>query len=137
MRGTPVERFFAKFNEDDRTGCWLWAGAVTGNGYATLDIDRRTRLAHRWYWEHVNGPVPEGLHLDHLCRTRHCVNPDHLEPVAPAENVRRGRKVERERTHCPQGHPYSGDNLKIDARGHRKCRTCNRERNRQRRKVSA
>jgi hypothetical protein len=75
------------------TPCWVWNGALSSRGYgATRDNEKGSRKvpAHRYFWERENGPVPEGLQLDHLCRVRACVNPDHMEPVTAAENVRRG-----------------------------------------------
>lgn len=76
------------------------------------------------------GPIPDGLVIDHLCRNPQCVNPMHLEPVTPEENTRRGIGGwnTRAKTHCPQGHPYSGANLYINpTSGARVCRTCNNE----------
>jgi hypothetical protein len=89
------------------------------------------RRAHRLYYELEKGPIPKGLTLDHLCRVRCCVNPDHLEPVTPVENVMRGESFfakQARRTHCPQGHEYIGRNLMITRRGERKCRACDLER---------
>ena len=72
------------------TPCWLWIGGQNGHGYGQVNRDGRLWQAHRWYWEQEHGPVPEGLELDHLCRNRACVRPDHLEPVTRTENTRRG-----------------------------------------------
>lgn len=81
-------RFFAKV---DATGpCWLWLGSLNNAGYGKLTVRRVNLYAHRFAHECLVGPVPEGLELDHLCRVRRCVNPDHLEPVTRSENVRRG-----------------------------------------------
>jgi hypothetical protein len=70
--------------------CWMWQGATDSRGYAMAMRDGRVRSLHKWLWEELHGPVGEGLELDHLCRQRSCVNPDHLEAVSHAENVRRG-----------------------------------------------
>lgn len=69
--------------------CWTWIGS-TDRGYGVFGAQGRYFRAHRWAWEALVGPIPEGLHLDHLCRNPSCVNPDHLEPVTQAENIRRG-----------------------------------------------
>jgi hypothetical protein len=82
------------YREEDRgftTPCWIWQLALSKAGYGVYgggSGDERG-LAHRWYWAERNGPVPDGLELDHLCRVRACVNPDHLEPVTHRENCRR------------------------------------------------
>lgn len=75
--------------------CWVWQRATATNGYGTIvvkqpDGSREWKRAHRHFYEQAKGTVPEAHHLDHLCRVRGCVNPDHLEPVTHAENCRRG-----------------------------------------------
>src|SRR3990167_3191143 len=72
------------------TPCWVWQRSNDGHGYGAAVRGKKVVKAHRYYWEEANGTVPEGLQLDHLCRVRMCVNPDHLEPVTHAENGRRG-----------------------------------------------
>jgi len=88
----PVERALAKF-EIDESGCWVWRGSRFRTGYANIANDPgKTRLAHRVVYEALVGPIPQGLVLDHLCRVRHCINPEHLELVTGLENTRRGLK---------------------------------------------
>lgn len=110
--------------------CWIWLAHVYPSGYAGFGRGRRgsgMTYAHIWSYEHHVGPIPGGLELDHLCRVRRCVNPDHLEPVTHAENVRRASSAQ---THCRHGHPYDEANTYIDGVGKRHCRTCDRERHR-------
>lgn len=97
------------------------------NGYGYIKVaPGRNVIVHRWLYERWMGPVPEGLELDHLCRNKACANPAHLEAVTHAENVRRAPFAQR--THCPQGHPYEGDNLYVrPSNPHRRdCRECHR-----------
>ena len=91
-------------------------------------MDGTAKKAHRVSWELLVGPIPEGLELDHLCRNHGCVNPDHLEPVTHAVNVRRGRGGTSwaQKKHCPQGHPYDDANTYL-YRGRRSCRECSRQ----------
>lgn len=109
--------------------CWLWQGArdkQTGYGRVCVPGQKRSGYAHRVVYEILVGPIEDGLHIDHLCRQRACCNPDHLEPVTCRVNVQRGARATR--THCKQGHPFSGDNLRTwtDSRGYerRVCREC-------------
>jgi hypothetical protein len=92
----PQEALVNKYLVDEVTGCWVWQGArnrTLGYGYSWDNELKRKVLAHRLLWVRHRGPIPEGMHLDHLCRNTGCVNPDHLEPVTNAENSRRGAKV--------------------------------------------
>jgi hypothetical protein len=119
--------------------CWLWTGAKDGKGYGHLQVEpNRWRQAHLVVYEELVGLVPPGQDLDHLCRIHACVNPDHLEPVRPSINIARAPKprIDRRliahrgtdhylgrRTHCKNGHPFTGDNLLI-VRDRRRCRRC-------------
>ena len=124
---TDAARFWAKV---DRSGgpdaCWLWTGNITPDGYATFTVDDRLVRAHRFAYELQVGPIPDRLVIDHLCRNRACQNARHMEPVTNAENIRRGHSGRHNaiKTHCPQGHPYSGDNLYVGRTGKRGCRAC-------------
>jgi len=119
--------FWSKVIPEPNSGCWLWTGGGNGKGYGIVH-GRSSRVAHRFSYEMLVGPVPEGLQLDHLCRQRCCVNPAHLEPVTSRENTLRGvgpsAKAARV-TACPFGHPYDAENV-ITSDGDRRCRTCRR-----------
>ena len=130
---TVEERFWVKVEKTE--SCWIWTGAHKNSGYGSFWAGDRSVLAHRYSWALEHGPVPEGLELDHLCRVRDCVRPDHLDPVDHAENSRRGllgwASPQRTRpTHCPQGHEYTPENTytrKTRAGGTgRNCRECER-----------
>ena len=85
-------------------------------------------LTHRVAWEAYRGPIPDGLTVDHICRNRLCINPQHLRLLTNEENGRsNGQAI---KSHCPRGHEYSGDNLYITPKGHRICRACSRIRRR-------
>lgn len=118
------------------TPCWIWGGYTGNGGYGQVLVDssRRKGNVHRVAYEHIIGPVPKGLLLDHLCRVPACLNPDHLEPVTCRENIRRGIKGVLT-THCPQNHEYTPENTSWQrhARGiSRRCKTCHREKERAR-----
>lgn len=96
--------------------CWLWTGFIDKPGYGHFRVGtkyapcdgRPVKYVHRWLYETLRGPISPDLDLDHLCRVRHCVNPDHLEPVTHKENVLRGASFAAEnakQTHCKWGHP--------------------------------
>lgn len=134
----PEERFYAKVDKEsgpvpesrpDLGHCWLWMGGNSANGYGRFPVGaHRSIPAHRWSYEQIAGPVPPGLELDHLCRNRLCVNPDHLEAVTHEENLARSplivTMINRRKTRCPQGHEYTPENTHIQKSGGRRCRTC-------------
>jgi len=126
--------FWRKVNKTDT--CWLWQGYINSEGYGEYRSKvLRTRLAHRIaYALDGDGTVPD-MPLDHLCRNRHCVNPDHLEPVSVKVNTRRSNVGLQQsmRTHCPHGHEYTEENT-LTYGGKRRCRTCKNERARESRK---
>lgn len=108
-------------------GCWLWRGRVDRDGYP---VTRERRAAHRAVYEELIGPIAAGLVLDHLCRRRRCVNPDHLEAITGTENQQRKRwRVRARRATCRRGHDLSVNGI-VTENGGRVCRACNRERNR-------
>lgn len=117
-------KLWEKCIPEPNSGCWLWTGAVTHDGYGTFG----SRVAHRQIYAALVSDVPAELQLDHRCRTRICVNPDHLEPVTARENVRRGLNGVLT-THCPRGHAYTDENtyVYVNKRGIRRrcCRACN------------
>ncbi len=119
-RLSESERFWSKVNADG--DCWLWLGSLNVAGYGRFDASGRRTGVHRYAYEALVGPIPPGLDIDHLCRVRNCVNPDHLEPVTPAENTRRARRVLRSRS-CPNQHPYTEATIKWYL-GKRICRIC-------------
>lgn len=122
-----VERFMRHVVPVPESGCWLWIGEWNDGGYGRLWIRGKNHQAHRLSYELHKGPIPDGLTIDHLCRVRCCVNPDHLEPVTMRENTLRGTgptALNVFKTSCPAGHLYTPDNTRIDARGRRSCREC-------------
>jgi HNH endonuclease len=94
---TTEERFWEKVNKTD--SCWLWIAAVTHDGYGRFKLNKTHVLSHRFAYEQIKGTIPKGMQLDHLCKIKHCLNPEHLEPVTPQENSKRGN---------------SGINMKVD-----------------------
>lgn len=128
-----LERFAEKVAP--KGGCWLWTAGLMGGGYGQFHFDGRPHYAHRWLYERAVSAVDQVMTLDHLCRNRRCVRPSHLEVVTRGENVLRGESPAARgsrATHCPSGHPYSGNNLSIKRDGSRRCLTCHRERERRR-----
>ena len=129
MRDKLLVRFlsFIEFRETgglDGRPCWEWRDGSGLQGRGRFWAAGQNWMAYRIAYEIWIGPIPYGLHLDHLCRNPPCVNPDHLEPVTHAENMRRGERANK--THCKRDHLLSGPNLYIDSKKRRVCRTCKR-----------
>src|SRR5689334_4591143 len=125
LTSEQAERIESQYIPEPNSGCWLWFGATDSKGYGNVRINYKQHKPHRVVYEAHKGPIPGGLHLDHLCRTPACVNPDHLEPVTNGENRRRGL-LGVLKTECLHGHPLSGENLYL-WRGLRQCRRCRAE----------
>lgn len=121
-------------------GCWEWLGTRNADGYGIVCVGESRQRAHRVAYEQYVGPIPDGLVIDHLCSNRACINPKHLEPVAQAENARRGASGrDRTRTECKNGHAFVDGSYSMMRGGTKRrymvkrCLICNRERERARR----
>jgi len=121
-----ADRFWEKVSAEGP--CWEWMAAKMKNGYGVFNLGRGlgTTLAHRFAYEQTVGTIGSGLQLDHLCRNRACVNPDHLEPVSQQENLRRGSGfvgVNLRKKTCPRGHVY--DAVYVGrGKSERRCTSC-------------
>jgi hypothetical protein len=153
--GTPLERLMRRVVIDPITGCWIWTGQLSKQGYGAIGIKIGTSNTmipvHRLSYEINVGPIPPGMTLDHICHDpsvchsgrlcphRRCCNPNHLKLATGADNARRGWRGNkpdiglrnRIKTVCPRGHPYSLENTSV-RRGRRNCRECHRIRERER-----
>lgn len=142
---TPMERFRSKVNYDgplpekhpEAGPCHLWTASTFDSGYGQLKVARKNVRVHRWLWQQERGPLTPDQVLDHWACERHdCVNLDHLRPVTNRENVLRSDTSwaarNRAKTHCPQDHPYAGDNLRVrESDNARICLTCTRAKDRE------
>ena len=123
------DRIFANSTPEPMSGCWLWLGPLAGNGYARFRLNGKNQMAHRVSYELFKSEIPTDLCIDHLCRVRCCVNPDHLEAVTIRENIMRGIGLTAQnakKTCCSNSHPYTDENTHWDAKGKRSCEICRR-----------
>lgn len=128
----------------DENGCWRWTGFISHKGYGRFRFASNVGHAHRFAYVALVGSIGEGREIDHLCRVRDCVNPEHLEAVTHAENLKRRqpngvvRDSNGTRTHCREGHELTPENTYERPNGTRLCRTCkNAEKARYRARVAA
>ena len=140
-RFAPLTEVFWRYVDKTSGDCWFWTGAKC-RGYGRFSISQKPTVvvpAHRYAYEQVVGPIPDGLTIDHLCRNKACVNPAHLEPVTMRVNVLRNGSpaaLNAQKTNCKHGHPFTEANTYVYARarrGARKCRECERIRMRHKR----
>ena len=126
---SAIDRFLSYIKISKASGnCWEWTGYKNHDGYGQINFNGKL-LTHRFIYEYLHGPIPDGLQIDHLCRNPACANPKHLEAVSHQENVLRGNSgiFNLSKTHCPQNHPYSLANTYHIPTGGRGCRTCRRD----------
>jgi hypothetical protein len=130
-KAKPVrDRLLAGLIIDPDSDCVLWSGALGSKGYGSIKVAGKNLMTHRLAWELVNGPIPAGLQIDHLCRVRHCANLSHMELVTSRVNTLRGvseSAVNAAKTHCKRGHPFDSENTRFTPQGHRICRICRHE----------
>ena len=119
MKKPPIERFLSKIKIIGN--CWMWQRFKDKDGYSRIQINKKSCSGHRFIYEYYHGDIDPNLMIDHLCRKRACVNPEHLELVTPLINTKRGiGNRNKEKTRCPYGHEYSG----ISSQGKRICKIC-------------
>jgi hypothetical protein len=126
---TIEQRFWRKVDRNGPDGCWLWTRGTDDDGYGIFGTKLWQAKAHRWSYELLVGPIPQGLVIDHLCRIHACVNPEHLEPVTDKTNTLRGFSPAAKnavKTHCKRGHEFTDANTGLHRNG-RFCRICKRE----------
>ena len=118
---------------DPITGCWLWKFSISSWGYGYFKLNCKVIYAHVYFYENKFGKIPDSFVLDHIiCNRRSCCNPDHVVPKTSGKNASR---YQTEKTHCPQGHEYTENNILRYKNGYRVCRQCTRERSVRRRKM--
>lgn len=141
VRIDPVERFWSKVLKGSADECWPYTGSITNSGYGEFTTGRgKCHLAHRFAYEAAIGPIPDGLTIDHVktrgCNRKDCVNPNHLEAVTMAENLRRSNAasaINSRKTACPRGHAYDGVRVRRSGLKQRTCSICHNESRRNKR----
>ncbi len=125
----PTLEHFLKYVNRQLDGCWLWIGTIKNSlGYGSFHYNKNSFSAHKMSWTLYNGEIPKGLVVRHQCDTPRCVNPKHLLLGTQKQNmqdmVKRGRHANQQKTHCKNGHPLAGDNLRMKTQRTKKVRRC-------------
>lgn len=119
---SEAERILSKV--DYTPDCWIWSWSLDRHGYGQVRLNGTTRRSHRVIYELLVDDVPSNLDIDHLCRNRACVNPEHLEPVTRSTNLLRGKLWQSKKTSCPRGHDYDVETKDYRGRTVRRCSVC-------------
>jgi len=129
IRENRLKRFMKRVRIDVGVGCWEWTGPLNVGGYGVSCVNGVRMVAHRAFWVFCGNSINEFEDLDHLCRNRSCINPNHLERVTRSENLRRGFEARG----CKNGHPFGHEAFSIVRRSdggiERRCKICHRARN--------
>ena len=129
----PLREFMNRIEIKPGSDCMFYVGPLNNNGYGSFGAYGKLYMAHRFIYEHCNGPIPNGMQIHHTCETRNCVNSSHLVVVTQRENTLLGNTTaarHASKTHCSRGHEFNKENTKL-LRGERHCRECNRIRQRE------
>lgn len=124
-----LPRFLDRVSVGHGSGCWIWEGGKTPTGYGIISVDGKYRPVHRVAYEMFRGPIPDGMVLDHLCRTPACCWPGHLDPVSHAVNIARGvapAAVAHRNGTCLSG-KHDMTDVYVTKGGRRQCRPCQLE----------
>lgn len=129
-----TNRFWARVNKTEH--CWLWVGYTDRDGYGKHWLNGTTCIVHRWAYENYVGPIPKGMTIDHMCKTRNCVNVAHLRILSAVDNIRMGSpgRYNKIKTHCKYGHEFTVSNTRV-YKTSRHCKTCCNNRMRHLRKT--
>lgn len=143
MLANKVEEYFHdNYIPVTESGCWLWLRGCNSDGYACMTVGITSTRVHKWAYEKYKHIVPTKMTLDHLCRVRSCVNPDHLDCISNWENSFRGDTltgINARKTHCKNGHEFTAQNTEVYKTKNRKwsngiirrCKICRRIYNKQ------
>lgn len=126
MRKHTIDSVIKQVTYEPNTGCWLWSGALNSSGYGSVTFQGKTWRVHRLIHTYIVGEPIVAFELHHICAQKSCCNPSHLEKLTKAQHSAIGYRSKL--THCPAGHPYSGDNLLMWSDKHRRCKICQEER---------
>lgn len=126
LENKALKRYLSKITINNSTNCWEWNAGKFNSGYGAFSLNGFVKYAHRVSYEHYVGNIPENFQIDHLCRVRGCVNPEHLEPVTFEENIKRSSLSNVSKTHCINGHIFDDKNTYMRSNNKRECKECHR-----------